>query len=204
MMWERSIGRHEPEYAPLSAQQAIARIRDGRPSGDRSQTDPAMQYAAPIERLLALMTYVGSYPTQYLPSEALPVQLVAGDAEPRCLIVSVASDARYNALKFSARGRAQHVMRCVIRPALRDLDAALYETDLDAFGVAVFYGAGDASSASDRTARAEALCAIVSRLDCHEFVIGEMTQDEMVRRSLLFLSDCDAGLAFSRVELSLE
>jgi hypothetical protein len=168
-----------------------------------------VRYKTEITRLLERIKFVGDGEVKYFrtpeeKSSALPIRFVTWENDTCLLLVNVAIDTVYNTIKLSAKRRASEVVRTVCLKLLEDFDRSLFDTDVERYGVVVFYGSKNFLDRSVTATEPEAVCIVVSRNDSHEFLAGKTTADQLLRNSAVFISDRDAVYKFSRVELTLE
>jgi len=134
----------------------------------------------------------------------IPIRIAEFSGKPCLIITDVATDKVYNTLRTTSRSRASDILNSNILPELNDFNRGLKDTDIDIFGIIVSYGSKNFLDDYDISLKGEALCFIVSKDDCGKFVNGEITDNELLDNSHIFLSDRDMMFGFKKVEIIIE
>jgi len=122
-----------------------------------------------------------------------PITVVETPNESIVLLGPLALDTVFNTLRTTARERAATVVTSEALPALKSLVAAIGTTDVfPRLAVTVVYGSKNLAGQSDvLNLKAEAVTIIAPRLLLLGFSKGELTEDEVVEKSDIFLMDRD-------------
>jgi hypothetical protein len=120
----------------------------------------------------------------------------------KCLVVMGATGTAYNTLRLSSKQRAATVLRANILPTLKEMAETLGETNFRCYGVYIAYGSKTFGS-DDSDLQPESVGVIVSSKDVLAFAKNEMTDQSLLDKSTVLLSDRDSQ-DFARVKLSLD
>jgi len=134
----------------------------------------------------------------------IPIRVAEFSGKPCLLITDVATDKVYNTLRTTSRSRASDILNSTILPELNDFNRGLKDTDIDQFGIIVSYGSKDFLDDYNLSLKGEALCLIVSKIDCAKFINGEITDNELLDNSHIFISDRNMMSGFKKININIE
>lgn len=134
----------------------------------------------------------------------IPIRVAEFSGKPCLLITDIATDKIYNTLRTTMKSRASDILNSIIFQELNDLDRGLKDMDIDQFGIIVSYGSKNFLDDYDLSLKGEALCFIVSKDVCAKYVNGEITDNELLDNSHIFISDRDMMFGFKKIELYIE
>ena len=128
------------------------------------------------------------------------------------LLTGAASDTVYDTSRTTARSRAAAVLQSAVIPTLEGLyrcfrggEDCAGEREIGYLGMVMCYGskAFSGGPAADRL-KPEAVAFIASTQDVYRFITGDLTEDDLVRRNLVYLADRDMVVGSKRVLVSLQ
>lgn len=132
----------------------------------------------------------------------IPIITSLWNGEP-CLIVHGLTDGTiYNKLKLTTKQRAAMFAESVLLPNLKNFDRHFFEESIPSYGISGSYGSKNFTEDDNRNLASESVALFVTRKDCHDYVSKNITQEELMRRSGIFLSV--EGRDFVRIEISLD
>lgn len=115
------------------------------------------------------------------------------------------TDSVLNTLRLSsAKQRAAKLASTHGLPALREMAKALKETDIKAVAVFLVYGTKDFSDDNALPTKAEVLGVVTAKESALAFAEGDITDQELLGKSTVLISERDAIFDFTKVELKLE
>jgi len=102
----------------------------------------------------------------------------------------------------TAKTRAVDIMSTRMIPVLREMDKVLRDSDLVFYGVCFTYGSrSNSDESSMKWPEPEMLAVIVPRDVLHQFVEGQITDNDLLAKCEMYLSDRDARFNLQRVQL---
>jgi hypothetical protein len=116
------------------------------------------------------------------------------------LATGVLSKNVYNTLLSTPKSRAAQVTSTIVLPALTHLCSTFLLTEVAYVGIVVTYRSRDFSDRFD-TGASEAVTVIVAQDRCKKFLAGEITDDELLSQSYVYLED--AG-HFRKIQVTLK
>ncbi len=150
------------------------------------------------------LNFLGSSKAYFIYGDnEMPVRIAKFLDEDCILITRVAIDNVYNTLRNSARERAASVLSSYVLPTLYIIYNNLHKTDIHYYGIIVTFGSKNFLG-SDFSLKAESVCLIVQDDVCGKFVNGEITENELIDASHIFMSDRDMISGFKKVKLEIE
>ncbi|HEY2933580.1 MAG TPA: hypothetical protein VGK99_17725 [Acidobacteriota bacterium] len=183
----------------LLAMGGNAKVEDPRWSAAERRS--FARYSAQLLELTPKLQIIGS--TQAMFFTNVPFRYTTID-QVEAIIADLAIGSEFNTIRSTAKTRASKVISTMILPEMEALTESFKATPaVGFFGILVTYGSRDFLSESG--SEPESVCLIVSRDDARGFVKGQITDNELLRRSQIFASDRDtAANNFRRVELKIE
>jgi len=200
--WSLAIAYQNKEHPPRLGTAIVDDIMAGRvPESKRAYVK---KYELPFVTVLAALGTLGKSLGYYFPlGDDIPIELVSHNGK-KCIIVPVGSDTTYNTLRMTGKQRAAKVLADMVLPELKDLEEALAGTDIEYVAPFIIYGTRDFSE-DDRplNLEAEITAIVVSKSDAKSFANSKITDQELVDRSVVLLSE-RKSLDFKRIKVTLE
>ncbi len=144
----------------------------------------------------------------------IPISFANKNGSIALVITGVGSKTTYNTLRTTPRSRASKIIQSRIVPSLKraygslsrsaDLKA-LFFSDIKHVGMSVVYGSEDFSKRGEAlNLRAEVVCFVVTSDQLTKFLNSEITEDELVDKAEIYLSDRDMVTGIKKIKVSLE
>ena len=134
----------------------------------------------------------------------IPIRVAEFSGKPCLLITDVATDKVYNTLRTTIKSRASDILNSCMLPELEYLNRGLKDMEIEHFGIIVSYGSKNFLDEYDLSLKGEALCLIVSKDECSKFVDGEITDNELLDNSHIFISDRDMMFGFKKINVTID
>lgn len=167
------------------------------------------KYLAPltdnVRQLVEVNRLFGGELAYYLaaPKLAKPVRLFVRDKKKGVHLTGITNASVFNTLRASSKERAAKVLEGSILPGLKWWDSLFFKTDIAFYAITAVWGARDFLS-EDRS-KAEQLTFIAPKEAVHAFVNREITDQELLARSEVLMSDKDmSDYDEKKVQLKLE
>lgn len=196
----------DPRFFPKKSSEAVAIVRKevALPPARASREEVTIitRWQSWIDSLLyAFPTITPSIDTAYICDDFLtPARLARKDSALCFILTGLASNAVYDSYSHTARERAQSVLQSLVLPAMKAI-GTFPDTSVGYVGMAVYY----LTSASDTVPDVPEMVMIVSpRAECLKFSHEEITEDELLDRSDIFLADIDSPSDVRKVKLELQ
>lgn len=166
----------------------------------------AEKYKAAIVNIFDGLDFIGRHSGGFFYDEGyVPFRFALKDSIVTLIVTGIASNDVYNTLKTTARSRAAKIVESMILPSLEKFYDALDTTDIRKFGMMVTYGSKNFAKKSDvLNLEAEVIAFIVDMDACKRFVDAEITDEELVNLSDVYVSDRDMMGTIKKVKISLE
>ncbi len=118
------------------------------------------------------------------------------------LFTGICSSDTYNTFKLTSRQRASKVITSMVLPVIK-LFNGYFDSEIKYYGVSVCYTCKDFSSESASTYDGEVLYFISPTQIIKKFKNGDITEDEIVQKSDIFIYD-NESLGLKKVKITLE
>jgi hypothetical protein len=202
-----SLGGDKPEHDPSEYQMLREDLTRYVQSVSPSDSPLLVAYRdeiLDIMQTLAYPAYVSS-PDERKAGQ-VPIRFSNHTGKPVLLLGSVLSDTNFNNVNPSVntpKKRAASFMQREVLPVLLSslIPERLKSAQLGYFGITFVYGNSNLVRDKD-TPTPESLCIVLSMRDYVAFVNRELSQESLVKNSLVFLAS--EGAKFIKVELNLE
>jgi hypothetical protein len=130
-----------------------------------------------------------------------PVRIARKDSGLCVVFTGLVSNAAYDSYSHTARMRAETVMQALLLPCMKSLGMFAADTAFDYIGIAAYYP----TTANDSTADVPEMLMIVSpRAVCVKFSQEEITEDELLDRSDVFMADIDTPSDVRKIKIELQ
>jgi hypothetical protein len=166
-----------------------------------------VQELARLRVLLDAMSLIGRDLGQVLYADTvlLPVRFARRDTTTTLIITGIASESVYNTLQTTSKSRAAVVIQSMIIPTLRYFVEAFHGSGVGRYGMCVTYGSKDfLDQTSYRSLEPETVAFVTPATAAARFVGGQITEDELLDASDVYLSDRDLKMDFKKVKLVFE
>lgn len=145
-----------------------------------------------------LIKYLYNYPE-------LPFGIIDKDNKVIFLFAGISTNNIYNTLKFDSKERASKIISSMILPSLNIYPNIFSNTKIKFFGISISYGCSDFSDEqSQKYPYGEVITIIFSLDNCKKFVDGEITDQELIDSSNIYLSDKDMLNGIKKVKMYLK
>lgn len=119
------------------------------------------------------------------------------------IITGILSEKQFNTINTSSRSRAAKIFESDIIPTLGKFYEKIFiNSDIKNIGLSVTYGSKDFLDNYSTSMKAETLTFISTTRMCKEYFNGEITEDEFLDKSNIFLSDRD--MVTKKIKLNIE
>jgi hypothetical protein len=132
---------------------------------------------------------------------ALPIVFADRNGQVALLISGLVSESVFNTLKTSANQRAALVAKKMVIPSVKDFKG-LEGTDIQFYAISVLYSSKD--FVKDDDARPEYLMFVAPAKACHAFIRLELSDQDLLDASDIFVSDREMGTDFRKTKLQIE
>ena len=140
----------------------------------------------------------------YFSLNGLPLRFATQDSDIVLIASSLVADKVYNTLKTTARSRAKSATQSMILPVIPQFTKNLTSSGIQRFGVVAAYPFRNFVSDKSWDTKQEQVALVTTVSLANKFVNGEVTEDEFLDRSDIYLSDADMGSEFKKIKLSAE
>lgn len=196
----------DPRFYPKTPVEAVAIVRKAiaipPARASKEETTMITRWQSWIDSLLyAFPTIASSVDTSYICDDFLtPARMARKDSSLCFILTGLASNAVYDSYSHTARERAQTILQSLVLPVMKAI-GTFPDTTVRYVGVAVYYP----TSASDTVPDVPEMLMIVSpRVECVKYSTEEITEDELLDRSDIFLADIDSPSDIRKVKLELQ
>jgi hypothetical protein len=213
--WNVSVEYAHPEYPLKSNGDVINAVEQWAQSAqliDRCKGYIAEHelVTAELPRLKLLlddMSMIGRSIGHFLYADTilLPVRFARRDTATTLLITGIASESVYNTLRTTSNSRAARVVQSMIIPTMRSFVEAFHGSKVGRYGMCVTYGSKNfIEDDTYGNQEAETVAFVAPANAARRFVSGEITEDELLNASDVYLSDRDLRMDFKKVKLTFE
>lgn len=194
IIWELGIIHNKSEYV-ASAEQLAAKLTD--------QTIPSKDK---IAKFLSGSHYFGGSTILYLISESsFPIVAYTYSKSLALGINCIASDTVFNTLKLDEYQRAGKVITKILFPYVKDLHNNLKGSSFKYFIVSLCYGSKNFIEESEvLNLKSEMVIAIFKFKDISLFAQGQITDQDLIDKSSIYLSGRDDIAESRRIKINLQ
>lgn len=164
------------------------------------------KYQKEIKELFSRLSFIGGESALFLTSrDKLPFNFVSVDNKICFMITGLYIPKIYNTLRTTSKTRAAKTLESYFLPTLKEIHSAFKQTDIEYHAIFGFYGSKDFLKDSvTENLESEALCLVVLKADCRRFHDGNITDNELLGRSQIFLKDRDMIGDCKKVEVKID
>ncbi|MEP6466162.1 MAG: hypothetical protein ABJB05_07635 [Parafilimonas sp.] len=214
--WELYAKYHSTEDAPVKAENVIADIdkylskvptTDGR-NGEIKEYNLIKKYRDNLDstfRGLQLLSRDQLGEFMYDIGVSLPVEFgLYGDTALSVIISGIFIDKIYNTLKLTSKQRATKVVTTYILPSFKALSENFTNKEIKYFGMTCVYGSKDFTDESTLATKSEFVAFIAPVSLIRKYVSGDLTEDELVEASDVYISDRDMVTDIKKIKIVIE
>lgn len=122
-----------------------------------------------------------------------------------CIIINLALDIVYNTIRTTSNSRFAEVLRACIIPHLSHFSKEFKSEEIINFGIIITYGSRNILGKTGYPElKAESGCIIINKNDCRKFTDGEITENELLANSSVYLSDRDMIGGIKKVDIKID
>lgn len=202
--WSLSIVHDDEDRPPLETKRAIEKAESITEYSPEAEFMLAQKYSSQIADLLNGFTIYCDNLGQFIEGTSkrpIPVKFAKKDGGLVLIISGIATESVYNTLRTTSRGRASTVATTCLVPKVKYLHDALKNTDVDFYGMTIFYGSKDFGGRY-ATTDGEMLALVVSKKVAGKFVDGEITEGELLDQLDAFVSDDESVYDVKKIKIS--
>ena len=206
----KSIAENKPRFAEEATAEFdrwIANNMAKDNGGQLVESDLIRRNAQAVGELIYAVSYTRreDTPAYYIPTSGFisgqMVRIGAKNNEPVLMIGQLATGTVYNTLRSTEKKRAGTILKEGVFDCLRPIYACGQRIGVKHIAVVYGYPSKDFSE-KYATTDVEAVGFVTSLDDCEKFLHQDLSQEEFLRRSEIFLFDRQANM--KRIELTLE
>lgn len=214
--WELYSNHNHKEYAPVRSGDVIKYIdkylsktltKDGR-NGEIKEFNLIKKYRSNLDSIFQRFGLLGSDQLgEFLFDKdiSVPVQFGLYSDSALSLIISGAYiDNVYNTLKLTSKQRATKVLTTYILSSLKSYAKSFNDNEIKYFGMTCIYGSKDFSDESPLATKAEFLAFIAPVSLIRKYVSGDLTEDELVNTSDIYVCDRDMVTDIKKIKIIIE
>jgi len=125
------------------------------------------------------------------------------------VVTGAVSTTVFNTQRTTSKERAAAIIESMVLPSLGAFVKANFSEEISHFGIAILYGSEDfaadpSSLFSVLDKEAEMVGFVADRSACQKFVLGEITQEEFISKSAVFISDRDMMSGIKRITITID
>jgi hypothetical protein len=214
--WELYSKYNNKEYAPVRSSDVIKYVdiylsknltRDDR-NGEIKEFNLIKRYRSNLDSFFQRLGIIGSDQLgEFLFDKdiSVPVQFgLYGDTALSLIISGIFIDKIYNTLKLTSKQRASKILTTYILSSLKYFVTTFKENDIKYFGMTCFYGSKDFSDESSFGTKGEFIGFIAPGSIIKKYVSGDLTEDELVNASDIYISDRDMITDIKKIKIIIE
>ena len=158
-----------------------------------------------IRSLIKELKFIGNERVEFHCSDVwIPIEFAQKDGQLVFILTNIATTRIFNTLRTTAKERAAKIGNSMVLPAIKYFDSNFRNMGIPYYGIMISYGTDDFSKERLAPKReAEILAFIFSQGASSKFIAGEITDDEFVGISEIFLQD-HLMREFRKVKISFE
>jgi len=163
------------------------------------------KYKSAIDSTFSNMSLIGSSLGQfvYLRNSEVPIRFCSYKETSKIFFITgIANENVYNSYKLTARQRARIVISEFLLPSLKNLKPMLNK-EFEYVGLGATFGSKDLTDKYGLT-KGEYIAIVVSTKKVRDFIIGSITEDELVETADIISSDSDMITGTKRIKIVLE
>lgn len=204
------------EYAPTNAEDVIIDIdnylanppTENKRRGQLKEFGYIKKYRNNIDSTFKGLKLLGSdqlgkflYGKKY----SLPIHFcMYGDTALSFIVSGAYIDNIYNTLKLTGRQRAAKVITTYILPSLKSYARAFSNSEIKYFGMTCIYGSKDFTDKSALALKPEFVGFIAPAKLIKKYVSGDLTEDELIEASDIYVCDRDMVAEIKKIKIVLE
>jgi len=156
---------------------------------DLSQYLDSFKYKDQLKNIFDSLILGNGQKPKYLKLD--PVRIIPYKNK-KCILINIVSENTYNTLRTSSNSRYADVLRACVIPNLSMFSEINNSEDIAYFGFIVTYGSANfIEEKVSPNLKAESGCIIINWNDRKKFVEAEISENELLARSGIYLSDRD-------------
>ena len=141
----------------------------------------------------------------YNKENSLPIVFALyGDTALTLIISGIYIDKNYNIQTLTSKQRSANVITSYFLPKFRNLVSSLSENEVKYFGMACVFVSRDFSDKSYVSASAEFVSIIAPKNLITKYVAGDLSEDELISSSDIYICDRDMKGAIKKIKISIE
>ena len=193
-IWELGIQFNKSEHVATSTQLA------------ETLKDKDIPHKDTLARFFSNSHYFGGSTILYLVSEvSFPLEVYKYSNRKALGINSLASDTVFNTLRSNEYQRASKMITQIIFPYIKELHENLKGSSFEYFIIGLCYGSKNFMEKSDAlNLKSEMLITIFSLKDISLFGEGQITDQDLIDRSVIYLSGRDDIATSRRIKINLQ
>lgn len=172
---------------------------------DTKEDKKLTPYVETLHNLLLALDTLGKDKAYFLvEKDEIPFSIINYNGKKSIMIYSLGVPSVYNTFKLTAKERASKVILSNIIPALKNIDKILNKSDFKYYMLFLTFGSKDFTKSDDQdNLKAETIQMIIAKSECRKFVDNQLTDQELVDKSIILLSDRDND-DFMRIKVNLQ
>lgn len=171
-----------------------------------SECNLVKKYNKSINLLFHSLTILGNEEEGlFLPfyEQKIPLYFISYKNKDTALILtSIVVRYTYNTLKMTSKQRVYKVIESYVITSLKNFTENFKDADLKYFGISCVYRSEDFSSSY--SSKFEYVCFIAPTDAIRKFVSYEITEEELINVSDIFVSDRDMGSIVKKIKINIE
>jgi hypothetical protein len=202
--WSLSIVHTDEDRPPLETKKAIENAESIAEYSPEAEFLLAQKFSSQIADLLSGFTIYCDNIGQFVEGTSkrpIPIRFAEKDGGLVLIVSGIATESVYNTLRTTSRGRASTVATTCLAPKIGYMHDALKDTDVDFYGMTIFYGSKDFGGRY-ATTDGEMLALVVSKEVAAQFVDGEITEGELLDQLDAFVSDSGSVYDVKKIKIS--
>jgi hypothetical protein len=201
---------------PINAEDVIFLVRaylaevptEDKYDGNIAEWNLIKKYYSNIEKLFDKLGLMGSDQLgQFLFFKGvnLPIKFALyGTTETSVIVQNVYIDNVYNTIQLTSKQRATRVMTGYILPELASIAEAFPGEEIKYYGMTCIYGSKDFTDKSKFALRGEFVGFIAPSKIIKQYIAGDITEDDLVSASSIFISDREMVSGIKKVSIVIE
>ena len=224
-IWSLSVAHQDPEYKLRTSNDVLSKIHSWRNTKNLNQVYDkykeikdklssmklTFEYLDELEKVFDRFDLIGNNFAYFLPNDlsrwgvdGIPTIFVNVNGRTGLIITNVTTDTIYNTLQSTSKKRAEKVLVENILPTIHNIYEPFKNTDISYLGISFYYGSKDFSDDSNFGLKPEVVMLVVPMDSCRRFVENEITDQELLDSSDIFLSDRNMINSFKKIKVLIE
>lgn len=214
--WELYGKFHHQEYKPVEAENVIEDIdkylskipTTNEQNGETKEFNLIKKYRNNFDTTFRRLQFLGSDQLGefiYDKGRRIPVHFgLYGDTALSVIISDAFIDNIYNTLQLTSKQRASKVVTTYILPSLKAFALSFTNKEIKYFGMTCLYGSKDFSDEGTIAIKAEFVGFIAPCNLIRKYVSGDLTEDELVDESDVYVCDRDMVTDIKKIKIVIE